>query len=76
MNITSLSTPERSNRCLGDVALGARVMKGGGTQSLNEIYHDLMPLAIYGWVLTLLNDCDTLGDCEDCRPPERSCQLS
>lgn len=51
-------------------------MKGAYTQSLNEIFHDLMPVKIDGWVLTLFNHCDTLDYCEDCRSPDRSCQLS
>ncbi|WPN60737.1 hypothetical protein [Pseudomonas sp. P9_31] len=52
---------------LKDVALGTRTMTKSSRQSWSEIYHGLMPVEIDDWLLTLFNDCGTLGYCEDCR---------
>jgi hypothetical protein len=70
LNTTSPLTAREVYQVLKDVALGIRIMTRACNQSWCEIYHDLMPVEIDGWRLTLFNDGGTLDYCEDCRSPD------
>ncbi len=59
LNTTSPLKAREVCQMLTDVALGKRFMTRSTIQSWNEIYHDLMPVEIDGWLLILFNDCDT-----------------
>lgn len=70
MNTKSSLTAREVYQVLKDVALGTLPLTRAGSHSWNEIYHGLMPVEIDGWLLTLFNDCDSLGYCEYCTSPD------
>jgi len=70
LNTKPALTAREVYQVLKDIALGSRTMQRACSQSWNEIYHDLMPVEIDGWYLTLFNDGGTLDYCEDCRSPD------
>ena len=70
LNETSSLPAHEVSQVLTDVALGKRIMMRSSIQSWGEIYHGLISVEIDGWLLTLINDCDTLDYCEYCRSPD------
>jgi hypothetical protein len=70
LNTKAPLTAREVCQVLKDVALGTRIMRRTSSQSLCELYNDLMTVEIDGWRLTLFNDGGTLDYCEDCRSPD------
>lgn len=63
-------TAREACHILREVTFERRVMTKAGDQSWDEIHAGLFVVIIDGWRITIYNDCNVLGYCEECVSPD------